>query len=252
MLGGLFLGASGSGLLGTGNGVHKVPSSRMSWRVGGGARGVVDVVERGVGGNNRRENGGMGKGYVGPMDCAGKLAMVNSPGLVDMKVHLFCPDPPPARATVAIFKGGSSSVWTRHGPARFSAELSPTEQPFGKRSWRVKAGHSSHLLWRPEPNIHNTSPLPPRVPPPMLQLSVLLSRHERIERGSHPNNKHHLDGTPRKYTRRSRPDYESPVPPIPYSKRRQRHQIILILNTHPSVSPNEWAVARDASLPRDA
>lgn len=168
MLGGLFLGASGSGLLGTGNGVHKVPSSRMSWRVGGGARGVVDVVERGVGGNNRRENGGMGKGYVGPMDCAGKLAMVNSPGLVDMKVHLFCPDPPPARATVAIFKGGSSSVWTRHGPARFSAELSPAEQPFGKRSWRVKAGHSSHLLWRPEPNIHNTSPLPPRVPPPML------------------------------------------------------------------------------------
>lgn len=41
-----------------------------------------------------RENGGMGKGYFGPMDCAGKLAMVNSPGLVDMKVHLFCPDPP--------------------------------------------------------------------------------------------------------------------------------------------------------------
>lgn len=134
--------------------------------LGGGTGGWLMWWKGVLVGMYRRENGGMGKGYFGPMDCAGKLAMVNSPGLDDMKVHLFCPDSPPARATVAIFKGGSSSVWTRHGPARFSAELSPTEQPFGKRSWKVKAGHSSHLLWRPEPNIHNTSPLPPRVPPP--------------------------------------------------------------------------------------
>lgn len=251
MLGGLFLGASGSGLLGTGNGVHKVPSSWMSWRVGGGHGGVADVVERGVGGNISQGKWRHGKRLFWSDGLRWKAGDGEQPRSRRHESASFLSRPPPARATVAIFKGGSSSVWTRHGPARFSAELSPTEQPFGKRSWKVKAGHSSHLLWRPEPNIHNTSPLPPRVPP-MLQLSVLLYRHERIERGSHPNNKHHLDGTSRKYTRRSRPDYESPIPPIPNSKRRQRQQIILILNTHPSISPNEWAVARDASLPRDA
>lgn len=53
----------------------------------------------------RRENGGMGKGYVGLMDCAEKLAMVNSPGLVDKKVHLFCPDPPPGPCYSRNFQG---------------------------------------------------------------------------------------------------------------------------------------------------
>lgn len=167
MLGGLFLGASGSGLLGTGNGVHKVPSSWMSWRVGGGHGGVVDVVERGVGGNISQGKWRHGKRLFWSDGLRWKAGDGEQPRSRRHESASFLSKPtPPARATVAIFKGGSSSVWTRHGPARFSAELSPTEQPFGKRSWRVKAGHSSHLLWRPEPNIHNTSPLPPRVPPP--------------------------------------------------------------------------------------
>lgn len=182
MLGGLFLGASGSGLLGTGNGVHKVPSSWMSWRVGGGHGGVVDVVERGVGGNISQGKWRHGKRLSWSDGLRWRAGDGEQPRSRRHESASFLSRPPLARATVAIFKGGSSSVWTRHGPARFSAELSPTEQPFGKRSWKVKAGHSSHLLWRPEPNIHNTSPLPQGSPPHAPALSAAVQARKDRKR----------------------------------------------------------------------
>ena len=70
-------------------------------------------------------------------------------------------------ATVAIFKGGGSG-WTRHGPARFSAE-----------HWQSSSSHSGSVAGRKEgpasrrQTSNNTSPLPPRVPPPCSTLSAL-------------------------------------------------------------------------------